>query len=198
MSGSARSNEFALRGETNGGLIAGIKRLPCLKRLNHDAAESILSGMAPNAFCEKAEILRFWCSDFVIAAPDFQPSRNVLIKGLHRGSHVIDDFGRARKERQDVASIFVLVHRRCLRRSKDGTVIFPVSAVSSSAPRSEDWPKCSCRSFLIVDLSFSIKSARYCASVSAAKRAARVSRHHQAANHRRSSPTIESQGAVLV
>src|SRR5208282_275540 len=35
-------------------------------------------------------------------------------------------------------------------------------------PRSEDWPNRSCRSFLIVNLSFSINSARYCASLSAA------------------------------
>jgi hypothetical protein len=76
------------------------------------------------------------------------------------------------------------------RRSKEGTVILvdtvtiwaAVSACaasasksascssswSSSAPRSEDWPNRSCRSFLIVNLSFSINCARYCASLSAA------------------------------
>ena len=47
------------------------------------------------------------------------------------------------------------------------------SSCSSSTPRSADWPKRSWRSFLIVNLSFSISTARYCASLCAASRAAR-------------------------
>ncbi len=69
--------------------------------------------------------------------------------------------------------------RAGLRRSNDGTVIFSVAVIcaavsacaafssrsascssswSSNAPRSEDCPNCSCRSFLIVSLTFSISN----------------------------------------
>ena len=87
--------------------------------------------------------------------------------------------------------------RAGLRRSNDGTVILSAAAIcvavsacapfssrsascssswSSSAPRSEDCPNCSCRSFLIVSLSFSISNVPAWASASAANRAARSAR----------------------
>lgn len=85
--------------------------------------------------------------------------------------------------------------RAGLRRSNDGTAIFSAaicaavsacaalssrsascsSSWSSNAPRSEDCPNCSCRSFLIVSLSFSISKVSAWASA-AAKRAARSAR----------------------
>src|SRR5215470_12716840 len=86
--------------------------------------------------------------------------------------------------------------RAGLRRSNDGTAIFSAaicaavsdcaafssrsascsSSWSSNAPRSEDCPNCSCRSFLIVSLSFSISNVPAWASASAASRAARSAR----------------------
>src|SRR5258706_1631884 len=87
--------------------------------------------------------------------------------------------------------------RAGLRRSNDGTVTFSGAAIcaavsacaafssrsascssswSNNAPRSEDCPNCSCRSFLIVSLSFSISNVPAWASASAARRAARSAR----------------------
>src|SRR3569832_257598 len=86
--------------------------------------------------------------------------------------------------------------RAGLRRSNDGTAIFSAaicaavsacaafssrsascnSSWSSNAPRSEDCPNCSCRSFLIVSLSFSSSKLPAWASASAANRATRSAR----------------------
>ncbi len=80
--------------------------------------------------------------------------------------------------------------RRLLKSKRDGLLLLPILAlcgdvngnsllgltpdqVIEQPPRSADWPKRSCRSFLIVSLSFSISSMRACASASAARRAAR-------------------------